>query len=200
MSAPSRRTDWLFAAVLLGAAVLGACARPYAASDNDSSRLATVEALVDYHTLAIDDTVYVPPGSRQAPPDHPPFLVRKDDGWDNEKHRTGTLDKIRVNGHFYSDKPMLPAVVLVGPYWLMQQLFGLRARERPDLFALAMTLLLSGAPYVAAVAAVARTGRLLGVAPRLNLALTASFAFATVAAAYTRHLNGHVTLLGVAAL
>src|SRR5262249_11095996 len=56
------------------------------------------------------------------------------------------------------------------------------------------------APYVAAVAAVARTGRLLGVAPRLNLALTASFAFATVAAAYTRHLTGHVTLLGVAAL
>jgi hypothetical protein len=199
MSVPSRRIDWPLAAVLLGAAALGACARPYAASDNDSSRLATVEAIVDYHTLAIDQTVYVPPGSAEAPPDHRPFLV-DEDGRDGNKHRDGTMDKLRIGGRFYSDKPMLPAFVLAGPYWVTQQLTGLRARERPDLFALLMTLLTSGVPYVVAVAAVARTGRLLGVAPRLNVALAASFAFATVAAAYTRHANSHATLLAVAAL
>jgi hypothetical protein len=33
-----------------------ASARPYAGSWNDGSRLATVEALVDYHTLIIDQS------------------------------------------------------------------------------------------------------------------------------------------------
>jgi hypothetical protein len=198
MNAVFRRIDWLFA-VFLAAAALAVCARPYAASDNDSSRLATIEAIVDYHTLAIDNTVYVPPGSVNAPPEHRPFLVREN-GWDGNKHRDGTMDKLYIHGHFYSDKPMVPAVLLAGPYWVTQQLFGLRARERPDVFAYLMTLLLSGIPYVIAVVAVARTARLLGLAPRLNLLLTASFAFATVAAAYTRHLNSHSPLLAVAAL
>src|SRR5207253_4708575 len=49
-------------------------------------------------------------------------------------------------------------------------------------------------------AAVSRTGRLLGVASGLNVLLTISFAFATVAPVYTRHLNGHQMQLGVAAV
>lgn len=199
MTAIFRRTDWLFAAVFLAAGTLAACPKPYAASDNDSSRLATVEALVDYHTLAIDHTVYVPPGSVHAPPNHRPFFVRPT-GDDGHKHERGTMDKLFINGHFYSDKPMVPAFVLAGPYWVAEHFFGLRARERPDAFAVLMTLLMSGLPYVIAVAAVARTGRLLGLPSRLNLLLTASFAFATVAAAYTRQLNGHSPLLAVAAL
>jgi hypothetical protein len=199
MDSRPRRIDWPLAAVLLTAAALASCARPYAASDNDASRLATIEAVVDYHTLAIDDTVYVPPGSLQAPPDHLPYYVRPN-GDDMNMHEYGTLDRIQVNGHFYSDKPMLPAVLMAAPYWVAQKVFGLRASERPDVFAALMTLLMCGVPYVVSVAAVARTGRLLGVPPRLNLALTASFAFATIAAAYTRQLNAHVTQLAVAAL
>ena len=34
-------------------------ARDYAGGWNDGSRLATVESLVDYHTLAIDKSIYV---------------------------------------------------------------------------------------------------------------------------------------------
>ena len=34
-------------------------ARPYAGSWNDGSRLAAVESLVDYHTWAIDDSIFV---------------------------------------------------------------------------------------------------------------------------------------------
>jgi hypothetical protein len=195
MTTPPRRIDWLFAAVLFGAAALAAGALPYAGGWHDGSRLATIEALVDYHTFAIDDTVYIAPRCRDMPPDRRPYAAEPE--WVN---RDGTLDKILVNGRFYSDKPMLPAVVMAGPYWVAQQAFGLRAAEHPGAFAYLMTLLMSGLPYVVAVAAVARTGRLLGVAPRANVALTASFAFATAAAAYTRQLNAHSTLLAVAAL
>ena len=63
-----------------------------------------------------------------------------------------------------------------------------------------MTLFGSGLPYVVAVAAVARMGRRLGLSPQLTLALTASFAFATFASAYTRHLNVNIMLLAVACL
>ncbi len=199
MNAVFRRIDWSIVAVFVAAAALAACAKPYAAGWNDRSRLATVEAVVDYHTLAIDDAVYGPPGSVHAPLDRWPFFFDPDLS-NAAKHGTDMKDKVRIDGHFYSDKPMLPAVLLAGPYWVAQQVFGLRARERPDVFAYLMTLLMSGTSYLVAVAAVARTGRLLGLAPRLNLALTASFAFATVAAAYTRHLNGHEPLLAVAAL
>ena len=127
MNAMFRRIDWLFAAVFILAAALAACAKPYAASWNDGSRLATIEALVDYHTLAIDDTVYVPPGSLNAPPNHRPFLVWPN-GWDGTMHETGTLDKVYIHGHYYSHQPALPAFVLAGSYWLTQQVFGLARR------------------------------------------------------------------------
>src|SRR5712691_11790158 len=73
--------------------------RPYAGSWNDGSRLATVECLVDYHTLAIDDSIFVrvpPQGEAVAGSpysvDEPALLEH------------GTLDKLFVQGHFYSDK------------------------------------------------------------------------------------------------
>ena len=51
--------------VALAAFVALVSARTYVAAWNDSSRLATVECLVDHHTLTIDDSVFVkvPDGS-----------------------------------------------------------------------------------------------------------------------------------------
>ena len=46
--------------VLAGAVTLAlVSARDYAGGWNDGSRLATVECLVDYHTLAIDQSIFV---------------------------------------------------------------------------------------------------------------------------------------------
>ena len=57
--------------VLPGLALVSA--RSFAGSSNDGSRLATVESLVDYHTLAIDRSIFVPPASATIwPPPYPP--------------------------------------------------------------------------------------------------------------------------------
>ena len=54
-----RRGRRLEAVIVLAAVVIAAAsAIDYAVSANDSSRLATVECLVDYHTLAIDRSVW----------------------------------------------------------------------------------------------------------------------------------------------
>src|SRR5258707_866751 len=70
------RDSWV-GYVLLGLAALYAGvvgARDRGMNWNDLSRLATVEAVVDYHTFSIDKTVY-----------------------------RGTGDKVLVDGHYYSD-------------------------------------------------------------------------------------------------
>jgi len=56
--------------------------KPRVASWNDASRMATVQSLVEEHSFIIDKSVFV---------------------------RTG--DKVKINGHFYSDKVPMPAVI-----------------------------------------------------------------------------------------
>ncbi len=187
---PTRDNPWTGLLVLAGAVTVALLsARGYAGSWNDGSRLATVECLVDYHTLAIDRSVFVrvPPASPPYPASEPTLL------------RGGTADKLRIGGHFYSDKSPVPALLLAGVYQVCQWTTGLTARESPGWFCYLMTLASSGLAYVAAAWCVWRFGRPLGLAPSLRLALTASFALATVALPYAQHVNNHVLLLGVAA-
>lgn len=146
-------------------------ARDEAISWNDRSRLATVECLVDHHTMAIDDSQFV----------------------------NQTFDKICVGGHFYSDKSPLPALPMAALYQAWEWASGTTACEWPEAFCRIMTWAFSGLPYVLAVWCVFRIGRPLDVPLKTRLALTASFAFATVALTYTWTVNNHVLLLGVAA-
>ncbi len=78
--------------------------RPFL-SANDRSRWATVRALVDYGTYAIDDIHHQP-------------------NWD-------TIDKVYHDGHYYSSKPPLLATILAGEYWVYQQLTGKTLAEHP---------------------------------------------------------------------
>lgn len=169
-------------------------ARSYAASWNDGSRLAAVESLVDRHTLVIDDSIFVrvPPRHDPAAPmpypeDEPNLLVH------------GTRDKLLIRGHFYSDKSPVPALLMAGLYQALQWGTGLRARERPDRFCYWMTLGSAGLAYVVAVWSIFQLGQPLRLPLSLRTALTASFGLATVALTYTRHVNNHILLLGVAA-
>src|SRR5207253_2672990 len=97
-----------------GLVVLGALAiallsvRPYAGSWNDGSRLATVESLVDRGTFAIDDSIFV-----RAPPENPPYEAA-------DLRQTGTLDRLRIDGRYYSDKSPVPAVLLASAYASIQ--------------------------------------------------------------------------------
>jgi hypothetical protein len=185
---------WVSFAVVVAAVFLAAVtARPYGGAWNDGSRLATVEALVDYHTLAIDDSVFVrvPPLDGGTPSPYPP---------DNALLQAkGTLDKLFIDGHYYSDKSPVPALLLAAVYEAWEAGTGLTARARPDLYCLVMTLASSGLAYVVAVGCVHRTAGAVGLAVGPRLALTASFALCTVALPYAAHVNNHILLLGVMA-
>jgi hypothetical protein len=178
--------------LLIALAVAVVSARPYAGSWNDGSRLATVEALIDRHTWSIDDTIFVrvphpkSPGTALPYPPHETALLEH-----------GTLDKIFIAGHFYSDKSPVPALWLAGWYQLWEGMTGGTAGSHPNRFCLTMTVASSGLAYMVAVWCLYRLGRRLGLPFFLCLLLTSSFGVATVALPYVRHVNNHILLLAV---
>jgi hypothetical protein len=166
-------------------------ARPYAGCWNDGSRLATVECLVDGHTLAIDHSVFVEVPRPPAPAPYP--------AGEKALLEVGTGDKLFIRGHYYSDKSPVPAVLLAGVYQLWQWVTGKSARTDPAEFCHVMTLASSGLSYVLAVLAIYVLGGRLGLSLPQRLLVTASFALATVALPYARQVNNHILLLAVAA-
>jgi hypothetical protein len=192
ISPPTRDRPFVSLIVILAASALAiVSARSYAGSWQDGSRLANVEALVDHHRWAIDDSIFVrvpsyPPGRGPYPSDEPGLLQR------------GTLDKLYINGHYYADRPV-PALFMAGLYQVWRWCGGETARERPDRFCLALTLASAGAAYVIAVWCIYRIALALGLSVSRSLALTGSFGLATVALTYSRHVNAHILLLAIAA-
>ena len=190
----AERKAWI--AVIVGASLIAlASARPNAGGWNDGSRLATVESLVDRHTLTIDDSIFVKVASVDTSP-YDSDIMR-----DPRRPRAllGTLDKLWIDGHWYSDKSPVPALLMALLYQLLQSLTGLRAAVHPQIFCYLMTLLSSGVAYVVAVAAVFDMATTLRLPLRLRLGVAASFGLATLALVYTRYVNNHMLLLGVTA-
>jgi len=180
------------AVVLLSAAIIAlASARDYAGGWNDGSRLATVECLVDYRTLAIDRSIFV----RPPPPESVEPNPYSDDN--PALQREGTKDKLLINGSYYSDKSPVPAVTMAGMYKALQGTTGIVARRQPWRFCYWMTVGTSGVAYVVSVWCIYQLGGVLRLALRPRLLLTASLALATVAPTYARQVNNHILLLGV---
>ncbi len=177
-----------------GLGVAAAAARPYAGGWNDGSRLATVESLVDYRTLAIDESIFVRPPIQET--DKPgPYASS-----DLLSTIFGTGDKLFIDGHYYSDKSPVPALGLGAAYFAIQQVAGIRARDRVDRFCRVLTILSSGLAYALSVTAMFVLFLELGLQFGLALAVTASFGLSTVALTYAEHVNNHSLFLGVASL
>jgi hypothetical protein len=182
--------------VLVAAAVFAAVsARPYAGSWNsggwnDGSRLAAVESLVDHHTFAIDDSIYINPSRAARSPYGPDNTLAA---------RDGTLDKLLIDGRYYSDKSPVPALPMAAVYQLWRWAGGPPAADRPDRFALLLTWVFASIPYVLAAWALGRTIRTIGVPEPWDTVLVGGFAFATLAAPYAENVNNHILLLAVAA-
>jgi hypothetical protein len=178
------------AALALAAAV----ARPFAGGWNDGSRLATVESLVDQHSLAIDQSVFVtppPPTAGEAAPYAADDLLST---------TFGTGDKLFIDGHYYSDKSPVPALGMGIAYWIAQQTTGLVARDRVDVFCRLLTILTSGMAYAVAVAAMFLLFGEISLSPGMACAVAASFALSTMTLTYAEHVNNHSLFLGVAAV
>ncbi|SPF43050.1 membrane hypothetical protein [Syntrophobacter sp. SbD1] len=183
----------IFLVLILALAVALVSARPYAGGWNDGSRLAVVESLVDFRTLAIDHSIFVDPAlakGAKAPPYSPqqPDLLA-----------AGTLDRVLVKGRFYSDKPEVPSLLMAAGYQVLEWTTGLEARSRPDLFAYAMTLISSGLAFVAAVLSIHLLGRRILPGKSMAFAVTISFALGSSALTYARQVNSHEELLAAAA-
>ncbi|WP_162658216.1 hypothetical protein [Tuwongella immobilis] len=137
-------------------------ARDYAGSWNDASRLAMVESLVDYRSLAIDHSRWVSTG-----------------------------DKLFVDGHFYSDKPPVIALGLASIYQLIQTLTGISFHENESLVCWLLVVLGMGPPFLWAIWSIDTIGESLGLRIADRLLIWFSLNFGTVLVAYSQFLNQH---------
>jgi hypothetical protein len=179
-----------FTIVLIGAilvAVLGA--RPYASSWNDGGRLATVEALVDQHSWAIDHSIFV-----EVPEQHDLDPYGRD-----VPSTGGTLDKMLINGHFFSHESPVVSLYMAGVYWVAQALTGLKAAQQPHAFVYVMTVTSTGLAYVIGVVCIWFMARRCGLPEHISFWVTASFALATLAPVYSRQVNSQMLALGATA-
>jgi len=148
-------------------------------SDNEKSRLATVEALVDHGTFAINQS-------------RPDFASTRD--------RIEIFDRSAGATHsgrpailHYSKQPPVPAFLLAGPYWALQKGWGLRFADPQDTMKLIylLTLLTAALPAAGVAALVYRMGRVF----ELPRPLRAGLALVTVCGSglisYSTALNSH---------
>jgi hypothetical protein len=155
---------------LAALAVAAAGTRNHAGGWNDGSRLAAAESLADRGTWAIDGSSFE------------------------------TMDKLRIGGRYYSDKPPVPNLLLAADYRAWRALTGRTVRSDAAGLCRALTVASSGLAYAVAVWAAFLLAVRLGLPVGLRLALTLSFACGSVAWAYAGYVNSHVQLLAVATL
>lgn len=134
---------------------------PRAISDEELSRLATVQAMVEHGTRAIDDTDFL-----------------------------DTRLKVRRDGHFYSDQPPVMSALLAPSYWVMRKA-GIDFARRPDLAMYLLTMLGVTIPVAGAAGLMYRMGRVFELRRpwRAALALTAVLASGLIS--YATVLNPH---------
>ena len=164
-------------------------------SANDRSRWATIRALGDDGTYAIDHIVFNDKGDK----------VR---GWH-------TIDMVRHRGpdgreHYYSSKPTLLTTLLAGEYWLLKTTTGATLEDQTFFVARIMLVLTNVVPLVIALVLLARlidrvgwapptsstrTDEPVGTAHAMDFArcfLVAAACFATFLTTYAVTLNNHV--------
>ena len=155
-------------------------------SANDRSRWATIRALGDDGTYAIDAIVFNAKGDR----------VR---GWH-------TIDMVRHRGpdgreHYYSSKPTLLTTLLAGEYWLLKAATGATLKDQTFFVARIMLVLTNVVPLVLALVLLAWLVERMAARP-LNpemgndfgrIFIVAAACFATFLTTYSVTLNNHLT-------
>ena len=135
---------------------------PSQISDGEKSRLATVQSIVERHTLSIDRGLF-----------------------------RDTADRIVVSDHYYSDQPPMMAALLSPAYWTMRH-FGWTFESNPVLVAYLLTLLGVTLPAALATGLIYRMGRLFELPRKWRTGLAMIVAFGSGLISYAVVLNPHV--------
>jgi hypothetical protein len=138
---------------------------PEVISENECARLATIEAIVEKRTLAIDGT--------QFPVSESQITTSARGG---ERH--------------YSQQPPVMAALLAGPYWLMHKL-GLSFQSNPTLSMYILTLIGATFPVALTAGLVYRMGRLFELQRHWRTLLAIAAVFASGLVSYATVLNSH---------
>lgn len=136
-------------------------------SDNERARLATVQAIVEGRTLALDQSSLY--RTSQAP----------GEGIEERRARLP-----------YSSQPPVLAALLAGPYWVLQRV-GLGFDEDFAIVAYVLTLLGSTLPVALAAGLVYRLGRLFELPRPWRATLAVAAVFGSGLLSYATVLNSH---------
>jgi hypothetical protein len=147
-------------------------------SANDRSRWATIRALGDDGTYAIDHIIFNQRGNRAR-------------GWH-------TIDLVRHRGpdgreHYYSSKPTLFTTLLAGEYWLIKTLTGATLVEQPFYVARLMLVLTNVLPLTLALMVLTGLIERFGATDWTKLFAVTAACFATFMTPFAVTLNNHVT-------
>ena len=133
---------------------------PRMISDDEQGRLATIQAIVEHHTLAIDQTDF----------------------------RANRYAVVGPDGHWYSDQSPVMAALLSGPYWVLHRL-GVSFEKDPVLTEYLLTLLGVTLPMAFAAGLLYRMGRLFELRRPYRAALALAIVVASGWISYGTVLN-----------
>lgn len=144
--------------------------RPFL-SANDRSRWATVRALVEQGTYAIDEIIAEP-------------------NWD-------TIDMVKHVGtdgepHLYSSKPPLLPTIIAGEYWLIHKATGETLGSQPYAIGRGMLATINILPMILLLLAVAYLVEQFGVTDWGRFAVMTTAAFGTFLNTFSNVLNNHL--------
>ena len=144
--------------------------------DEEMARWATVQALVEQQTFAIDGTMFA-----------------------HTRQRLWVGD-----GVSYANQPPTQGLLLAGPYWVMVHGFGLRFRDNPWLVRYLLTLIGVTVPVAAAAGMIYRMGRLFELSRPWRAGLAMAVVLGSGMVSYATVLNpfapAAALLLGGAAI
>jgi hypothetical protein len=143
--------------------------QPTQISENESGRLATIQAIVEHKTTAIDQSSFHPVHDVIVSA-HPPGGPR------SPRH--------------FSKQPPVMAAMLAGPYWLLHR-FGVTFDSNPSLAAYLLTLLGATLPVAAAAGLLYRMGRLFELPRPWRMTLAIAGTFGSGLVSYATVLNSH---------
>jgi hypothetical protein len=149
--------------LLISLPMLRPLRHPADASDDEVLRLATIDALVEHRSLAID------PGQVPA---------------------MDSAQLVEVNGKIYADQPPMMALLLSGPAFMMTKL-GWPWRDNAAVVAYVMTLLGATVPVACAAGLFYRMGRLFQLPRAWRAGLATAVVFGSGLVTYAVVLNPH---------